>query len=120
MKRGKEKLHNQRLSPWTAYQMLHAKQSLPHLLDHQAPELPQSHQSLKKAKAEQAAAMARAAALEEKHSLQLEEIKLKSKMEQVDLEADLAASAAKIKILEMDEVEQEATGDGMNEYYDSS
>lgn len=40
-------------------------------------------------------------------------------MEQVDLEADLAESAAKIKILEMDEVEQEATGDGVNEYYDS-
>ena len=72
---------------------------------------------LKKAKAEQAAVMARAAALKEKHSLQLEEIKLKSKMEQKDLEADLAASAAKIKILEMDE--QEVTADGMNAYYDS-
>lgn len=62
---------------------------------------------LKKAKAEQAAAMARAAAMKEKHILQLEETKLKSK---VELEADLAASAAKIKILQMDEVEQDAPG----------
>lgn len=38
---------------------------------------------LTKAKVEQAAAMARAAAMKEKHTLQLEEIKLKSKMEQI-------------------------------------
>lgn len=35
------------------------------------------------------------------------------------MEADLAASTAKIKILQSDEVDQEAPGDGMNEYYDS-
>lgn len=37
----------------------------------------------------------------------------------MELEADLAASTAKIKILQSDEVDQEAPGDGMNEYYDS-
>ena len=76
---------------------------------------------LKKAKADQAAAMARAAALKEKHTLQLEETKLKSKMEQMELDADLAASAAKIRILKewSDVVEQEGPGDGMNDYYDS-
>ena len=37
----------------------------------------------------------------------------------MELDADLAASAAKIKILQSDEVEQEPLGDGMNEYYGS-
>ena len=68
---------------------------------------------------EQAAVIARAAALEEKHTLKLEETKLKPKMEQMELEADLAASTAKIKILQSDEVDQEDPGDDMNEYYDS-
>ena len=63
--------------------------------------------------------MARAAALKEKHTLQLEETKLKSKMEQMELEVDLVASTANIKILQSDEVDQEAPGDGMNEYYNS-
>ena len=59
--------------------------------------------------------MARAAAFKEKQTLQLEKTKLKSKMEQMDLEADLAASTAKIKVLQSDEVDQEAPGDGMQE-----
>ena len=58
-------------------------------------------------------------ALKDKHTLQLEETKLKSKMEQMMLEADLTASTAKLKILQSDEVDQEALGDGMKEYYDS-
>ncbi|XP_032425050.1 uncharacterized protein LOC116723928 [Xiphophorus hellerii] len=75
---------------------------------------------LKKAKAEQAAALARVAALKEKHALQMEEAKLKLKMEQIELEADLAASTAKIKTLQSDEVDQKPSlGDGMNEYYSS-
>ncbi|XP_013856443.1 uncharacterized protein LOC106512353 [Austrofundulus limnaeus] len=75
------------------------------------------YSELKKAKAEQAAAMARAAALKQKHTLQMEETKLKSKMEQMELEADLAATTAKIKVIQGED--QKALGDGMNEYYDS-
>ncbi|XP_043965633.1 uncharacterized protein LOC122827096 [Gambusia affinis] len=75
---------------------------------------------LKKAKAEQAAALARVAALKEKHDLQIEEAKLKLRMEQIELQADLAASTAKIKTLQSDEVDQKPSlGDGMNEYYSS-
>ncbi len=56
------------------------------------------------AEAERAAIMARAAALDEKHALEMEEAKvmaeLKHKKEKLNIETELAASTAKLKVLE--------------------
>lgn len=67
--------------------------------------------------AEKAALLTRAAALENKQALKLPEVELKTKMERMDLETDIAASAAKIKVLQssdMDMDDGQWQGDGMN------
>lgn len=53
-----------------------------------------------KAAADKAALLARAEALKRKHELELERIQLNSKMESLELEADIAAADAKLKTLE--------------------
>lgn len=56
------------------------------------------------AEAEKAALIARAQTLKEKHALEMEEARIKARKEELALEADLAATTAKIKV--MDEHEQ--------------
>ena len=65
------------------------------------------------ASAEKAALEAKAAALKEMHSLQLQETIIKSKMEKVELEAQIGAAEAKIKVLINPNV-MESNGDAMN------
>ncbi|KAJ7995660.1 hypothetical protein DPEC_G00246880 [Dallia pectoralis] len=79
-----------------------------------------SSSEFRKAKAEKAALLARAAALKGKQALQLEEIKLKAKLEQMELGAEIAASTAKIKVLqnEGEDLDGVSQGDAMNDYYD--
>ncbi|CAL9704912.1 unnamed protein product [Knipowitschia caucasica] len=70
----------------------------------------------RKAKAETVALLAEAEALQLKHSLQIEETKLKTKLEQAELAAKIAASNAKVKYLE--EESDGEKGNAMNEYYE--
>lgn len=58
-----------------------------------------------KAKAEKAALLARMAVLEEKHALEEQELKLRRKREQLELEALLSASSAKLAVLQAAEVQ---------------
>jgi len=53
-----------------------------------------------KAEAERAALVTRAAALKERHALEEQEQKLRRRREQLDVEAELAASAAKLSVLQ--------------------
>lgn len=69
--------------------------------------------------AEKAALEARSAALKDKHALQLEETIIKSKMEKVELDAQIAAADAKIKVL-LSHEEAEPYTDAMNEYYEEA
>lgn len=73
----------------------------------------------KLASAEKAALEARSAALKDKHALQLEETIIKSKMEKVELDAEIAAADAKIKVL-LSHEEAEPQVDAMNEYYEEA
>ena len=63
-----------------------------------------------KEEAERAAVIARALALEQKQVIDLEEAKLKAKREKLEVDAALAESTAKLKVLESYEE------DGMNSY----
>ena len=63
-------------------------------------------------KAEHAALVARAAALERKQALDLQEAQFKAKREQLAVETALAESSARLKLLEVYEDEQS----GMNSY----
>lgn len=61
-----------------------------------------------KAKAEQAALKAKVQALEVKHALDLEELKLKARRERHDVETELAAAEAKMHVF-MGSVTSQAT-----------
>lgn len=71
-----------------------------------------------KAEAEKAALVALAAALKEKHALEEQEQQLKRKGEQLDLEAEIAASTAKLAVLQASERRgsSQAHSNGMNSY----
>ena len=71
-----------------------------------------------KAEAEKAALVALAAALKEKHALEEQEQQLKRKREQLDLEAEIAASTAKLAVLQASERRgsSQAHSNGMNSY----
>ena len=73
----------------------------------------------KKAAAENAALLTRAAALKEKQALQLQEAELKARLERMELDTEIAASAAKIKVLQMD-MDEETQQDAMNDYFEAS
>lgn len=68
-----------------------------------------------KAKAEHAALLARAEELKKKQELDVEELKLKAKREHVEMEAEIAASTARLEILH----EHEETRDDMSNYHRS-
>ena len=70
----------------------------------------------RKALAEQAALLSRREALNAKHALEQQRLILESKIEQTELEADIAASDARIKVLESFDTQSE---DGMNSYLES-
>ena len=70
-----------------------------------------------KAQAEKAALMERVAALKKKHELEAQEEQLKRKKEQLELETELAATNAKINVLEaMGSRSSSRVSDGMNSY----
>ena len=71
-----------------------------------------------KAEAERAALVARAAALREKHALEEQEQQLRRKREQLDLEAEIAASTAKLAVFQASERRSsfKAPSNGMNSY----
>lgn len=70
-----------------------------------------------KAQAEKAALMERVAALQKKHDLEAQEERLKRKKEQLELETELAATNAKINVLEsMGSRNSSRVSDGMNSY----
>lgn len=56
---------------------------------------------------ERAALLARAAALKEKHALEMEKVQLNTRLEQMELEMNLAESNAKLKVLETFEYQNE-------------
>lgn len=68
------------------------------------------------AEAERAALMARAAALKERHALEEREQQLRRQREELDLETELAASTAKLAVLQASELKgsSQASADGMN------
>jgi len=67
-----------------------------------------------KAQAEKAALMERVSALQKKHDLEAQEEQLKRKKEQLELETELAATNAKINVLESRNSSR--VSDGMNSY----
>ena len=71
-----------------------------------------------KAEANRAALIARVAALKERQALDEQEQQLKRKREQLDLEAELAASTAKLAVLRAFDLESssQAPSNGMNSY----
>lgn len=70
-----------------------------------------------KAQAEKAALMERVAALQKRHDLEAQEEQLKRKKEQLELETELAATTAKINVLEsMGSRNSSRVSDGMNSY----
>ena len=70
-----------------------------------------------KAQAENAALMERVAALKKKHELEAQEEQLKRKKEQLELETELAATNAKINVLEaLGSRSSSRVSDGMNSY----
>lgn len=78
---------------------------------------PQCAESKLAAQAEKAALMERVAALQKKHDLEAQEERLKRKKEQLELETELAATNAKINVLEsMGSRNSSRVSDGMNSY----
>lgn len=76
-----------------------------------------------KAKAERAALMEQAAALQRRHELETQEEKLRQETEklrklkeQLELDAQIAAAAARLSVLEGSDVTGKAHSDGMNSY----
>lgn len=80
-----------------------------------------------KVAAEKAALLAKAEALKRKHILEREKTELQTKMEALELEADIAATDAKLKVLELHETQSDVNslhtpretfrpGNGMNDY----
>ena len=71
-----------------------------------------------RAEAERAALIARAAVLKERHALEELEQQLRRRREQLDMETDLAASSAKLAVLQASDVKScsRAPTDGMNSY----
>ncbi len=71
-----------------------------------------------KAEAKKAALMARAASLEKKHALELEEAKIRVMKEKLKVKTDLAASEAEINVFKnyerFPQVSQDNPVDGMN------
>ncbi len=65
-----------------------------------------------KEEAEKAALLAKAAALKKKQALQVEEVNLKTKLEELELQTAIAISDAKLKVYE----ERENSGESMQEY----
>ena len=74
----------------------------------------------RKAVAENAALLAKAAALKDKQPLILQEAKLKTEIETLELNAEIAASAAKVKVLQTLELYSVTQEDGMNAYLEES
>lgn len=73
-----------------------------------------STSSIRRAAAEKAAIMARMTALKELHKLEEQEQKLKRKKQQMELEAELAATTAKLNVLEAGG--SRVSSNGMNSY----
>ncbi|XP_032416528.1 uncharacterized protein LOC116718567 isoform X3 [Xiphophorus hellerii] len=69
-----------------------------------------------KAEAERAALLERAAGLKKKHQLEAQEEKLKQEKEQLELETELAAANAKLRVLEINSQCGSKCSDGMNSY----
>lgn len=71
-----------------------------------------------KAEADRAALLAHVAALKEKHALEEQEQQLKRRREQLELEAMLAASTAKLAVLQASDVQSfsKASSNAMNSY----
>lgn len=72
--------------------------------------------AVRKAAAEKAALVARAAALTAKHALEEQELQIRKKKELLDLEAEIAASTAKLAVLQASDHGSYSQGptDGMN------
>ena len=68
------------------------------------------------AKAEKAALMEQAAALQKRHELEAQEDKLKKLKEQLELDAQIAAAATRLVVVEDSDVGGNAQLDGMNSY----
>lgn len=73
----------------------------------------------RKALAEQAALLSRREALNAKHELEQQRLILNSKIEDTELEAETAASDAKIKVLESFDLQSGKSEDDMNSYLES-
>ncbi len=65
-----------------------------------------------KEEVEKAALLAKAAALKKKQALQVEEVNLKTKLEELELQTAIAISDAKLKVYD----EHENSGESMQEY----
>lgn len=73
----------------------------------------------RKALAEQTALLSRREALNAKHALEQQRLILNSKIEDTELEAQIAASDAKIKVPESNDLQSGKSEDGMNSYLES-
>ncbi|XP_027860260.1 uncharacterized protein LOC114136464 [Xiphophorus couchianus] len=71
-----------------------------------------------KAAAEKAAFMERLAALDKRHLIQAQEEKLRKEKEKLDLETELAATNAKLNVLNINSVAGSQRSDGMNSYFE--
>ncbi len=69
-----------------------------------------------KAEAERAALVARMTALKEQHALEEQEQQIRRRKEQLKLETELAASTAKLAVLQASDGRSSHAGDGMNSY----
>ncbi|KAL2102335.1 hypothetical protein ACEWY4_001503 [Coilia grayii] len=82
-----------------------------------------------KAEAEKAALAAKVAGLQQKHALELERAKLQSKMELIEIQSNIAATDAKLKVFEnyeasvqlhsTSDITSQPQGDKMNEYFEN-
>lgn len=74
-----------------------------------------------KLEGQQAELLARAAMLTQKQALEKEKANLKAKREQLELETEIAANAAKLNIIEFEQlhVAPLPSGDRMNDYFEN-
>ena len=71
----------------------------------------------RRAEAEQAALLARAAALKAKHALEEQELLLRRKREKLELDTEIAATSAKLAVLQMGSSIHSRQSDGMASYF---
>lgn len=73
-----------------------------------------------KAKADQVALMEHVSALKSKHQIEADEEKLKIEKGKLELEMELAATSAKLKVLEISSQCGSQFSDGMNSYFEKN